>query len=106
VLNARVDVHARRAGPEVGRLAEAVRRGRRYAEAGADCLYPILVADEVDIRVLVADTGAPINVLLRSEAPPVSRLAALGVARATFGSGLMRVALRTATEHAVRARDT
>jgi 2-methylisocitrate lyase-like PEP mutase family enzyme len=106
VLNARVDVHARRAGPEEGRLAEAVRRGRRYREAGADCLYPILVADEAEIRVLVEDTGAPVNVMLRTGAPPVSRLAELGVARATFGSGLMRTALRAATEHAVHARDT
>jgi 2-methylisocitrate lyase-like PEP mutase family enzyme len=106
VLNARVDVHARRFGPEEGRLAEAVRRGRRYREAGADCVYPILVADEAEIRVLVEDTGAPVNVLLRPGAPPVSRLAELGVARATFGSGLMRTAMGAATEHAVAARDS
>jgi 2-methylisocitrate lyase-like PEP mutase family enzyme len=105
VLNARVDVHARSAGPEDGRLAEAVRRGRRYREAGADCLYPIVVADEAEIRVLVEDTGAPVNILLRSGAPPVSRLAELGVARATFGSGLMRTAVRAATEQAVLVRD-
>jgi len=106
VLNARVDVHVRRAGPEEGRLAEAVRRGRRYREAGADCLYPILVADEAEIRVLVDETGAPVNILLRSGAPPVSRLAELGVVRATFGSGLMRTAMRVATEQAVATRDS
>jgi len=105
VLNARVDVHVRQAGPEEGRLAEAVRRGRRYREAGADCLYPIVVADEAELRVLVEDTGAPINVLLRPGAPSVARLAELGVARATFGSGLMRTALRAAREQAEGARD-
>jgi len=105
VLNARIDVHARQAGPAEGRLAEAVRRGQRYREAGADCVYPILVADEAEIRVLVEDTGAPVNILLRSGAPPVSRLAELGVARATFGSGLMRTALRAATVQAVAVRD-
>lgn len=105
VLNARIDVHARQVGPEEGRLAEAVRRGRRYREAGADCLYPIVVAEEEDIRVLVEDSGAPVNVLLRSGAPPVSRLGRLGVARATFGSGLMRTAMRAAVEHAVGARE-
>jgi 2-methylisocitrate lyase-like PEP mutase family enzyme len=105
VLNARVDVHVRRVGPEDGRLAEAVRRGRRYREAGADCVYPIAVDDEDAIRVLVEDTGAPINVMLRPGAPPVSRLAELGVARASFGSGLMRTALEAATSRATAARD-
>jgi 2-methylisocitrate lyase-like PEP mutase family enzyme len=105
VLNARIDVHVREVGPEEGRLAEAVRRGRRYREAGADCLYPIVVSDEDDLRALVDGTRAPVNVLLRPGAPPVSRLAELGVARATFGSGLMRVALRAATAHAEAARD-
>jgi 2-methylisocitrate lyase-like PEP mutase family enzyme len=53
----------------------------------------------------VEDTGAPINILLRSGAPPVSRLAGLGVARATFGSGLMRTALRAARTLAEDARN-
>ncbi len=105
VLNARIDVHLRQVGPEEDRTAEAVRRGRRYREAGADCLYPIVVDDEGTIRTLVAETGSPINVLLRPSAPPVSRLAELGVARATFGSGLMRVGLRSATHEAEAARD-
>lgn len=105
VLNARIDVHLRQVGPEEERLPEAVRRGRRYREAGADCLYPIAVADEPTIRALVEGTGAPINVFLRSGAPPLSRLAELGVARATFGSGLMRTALRAAVATAEAARD-
>jgi 2-methylisocitrate lyase-like PEP mutase family enzyme len=105
VLNARVDVHVRQVGPEEERLGEAVRRGRRYREAGADCVYPIAVADESSIRALVEDTGAPINILLRSGVPPVSRLAELGVARATFGSGLMRAAVRAAVHQAEAARD-
>ena len=104
VLNARVDVHLRQVGAEE-RLAEAVRRGRRYREAGADCLYPIAVADEPTIRAFVEETGAPVNVLLRPGAPPVSRLAELGVARATFGSALMRTAVRTAVQQAQEARD-
>jgi 2-methylisocitrate lyase-like PEP mutase family enzyme len=105
VLNARVDVHVRQVGPEEERLGEAVRRGRRYREAGADCVYPIAAADESSIRALVEDTGAPINILLRSGVPPVSRLAELGVARATFGSGLMRAAVRAAVHQAEAARD-
>ena len=105
VLNARVDVHLRQVGAEEERLPEAVRRGRRYREAGADCLYPIAVVDEPTIRAFVEETGAPVNVLLRPGAPPVSRLAELGVARATFGSALMRTAVRTAVQQAQEARD-
>jgi 2-methylisocitrate lyase-like PEP mutase family enzyme len=105
VLNARIDVHVRQVGPEDERLAEAVRRGRRYREAGADCLYPIVLSDEAALRSLVDETGAAVNVLLRPGAPPVSRLAELGVARATFGSGLMRAALMAAARQAEAARD-
>jgi 2-methylisocitrate lyase-like PEP mutase family enzyme len=104
VLNARIDVHLRAVGPEEDRLAEAVRRGRRYREAGADCLYPIRVSDEGTIRALVEETGAPVNVLLHAGAPPVSRLAQLGVARATFGSGLLRTAHAAARSEAEAAR--
>jgi 2-methylisocitrate lyase-like PEP mutase family enzyme len=105
VLNARIDVHLRAVGPEELRLDEAVRRGRRYREAGADCLYPIGVADEPTIAAMVEGTEAPLNVYLRRGAPSVSRLAELGVARATFGSGLMRAAVAHARELAEAARD-
>jgi 2-methylisocitrate lyase-like PEP mutase family enzyme len=96
VLNARVDVHVRQLGAEEERLPEALRRARLYREAGADCLYPITVADEPTIRALVEESGLPVNILVRAGVPPVSRLAELGVARATFGSGLMRTAVRAA----------
>jgi 2-methylisocitrate lyase-like PEP mutase family enzyme len=62
------------------------------------------VADEATIGALVEQTAAPINVFLRSGGLPVSRLAELGVARATFGSGLMRSALRAARAQAEEAR--
>ncbi len=57
---------------------------RRLLEAGADCVYPIGVADEATIAAFV-ETGVPVNVLLRPGAPPVARLAELGVARISLG---------------------
>ncbi len=39
VLNARTDVYLARVGPETGRLAETIRRGRAYRDAGADCVF-------------------------------------------------------------------
>jgi 2-methylisocitrate lyase-like PEP mutase family enzyme len=89
-VNARVDVHIRAVGEEGGRLAEALRRGRAYLAAGATCVYPIGVADEPTIAALVDGVGGPVNVLARPGAPSLARLAELGVARVSFGAGLMR----------------
>ncbi|MBW8485920.1 isocitrate lyase/PEP mutase family protein [Actinomadura parmotrematis] len=87
VINARVDVYA--AGN--GDLAEAVERGRRYRDAGADCVYPILVTDEAAISALVEALGA-VNVLCLP-GMTVPGLAALGVARISFGPAFYRRAL-------------
>lgn len=84
VINARVDVHLHKDAS----YAETVRRARRYLEAGADCVYPIFLADEDEIRALVTEVGAPINILARPDAPDLARLAELGVARISFGSGI------------------
>lgn len=92
VLNARVDVFLRAAGPPEGRLAEAVRRARRYRVAGADCVYPIVLAEPAAIRALVAELDVPVNVLARPGTPALAELAALGVARISFGSGVYAAA--------------
>ena len=82
VLNARIDVHLRG-----GRTAEALERARAYRDAGADCVYPIGVADEPTIAAFV-ELGMPVNILLMPAAPPVERLAELGVARISLGHHL------------------
>ena len=99
VLNARVDVFVLGAGG----VPEAVARGNAYLEAGADCVYPIAAAARDDIEALVRGIRGPVNVLLTRRAPPVAELAALGVARATFGSGLATAALAEATRVAALA---
>jgi len=92
VVNARVDVHLRGVGGEESRLDEALRRARLYVDAGADCIFPIMVFDDGTIRALVAGVDAPVNALARVDSAAVSRLAALGVARISFGSGLATAA--------------
>ena len=94
VLNARVDTF--HGGPLTGaaRIEETLRRGRLYLEAGADCIYPILAHEERDITAIVDGLRrAPVNVMALPVAPPLTRLAALGVARVSFGSLLMKRAL-------------
>src|SRR4051794_7901635 len=49
VINARVDTFLPTSRiAEVDRVGEAVRRGQRYRDAGADCIYPIGVRRKVD----------------------------------------------------------
>jgi 2-methylisocitrate lyase-like PEP mutase family enzyme len=95
VLNARVDVFLRG-----GELDEAVRRGKLYAQAGADCVYPIGVRGRDAIRALVEEVGAPLNVLVVPGGLALAELAELGVARASFGSGLMHIAMDAAAQAA------
>jgi 2-methylisocitrate lyase-like PEP mutase family enzyme len=90
VINARVDTYL----PDVDidpdrRLAEALERGRSYRDAGADSVYPILVGDQADIAALVEGLGA-VNVMIYPGAPGPARLAELGVARVSWGSGIHR----------------
>jgi 2-methylisocitrate lyase-like PEP mutase family enzyme len=93
VLNARVDVHLRGGG-----LDDGLARARAYREAGADCVYPILCHDEAAIGAYVEAAGI-VNVHLHPQAPPLARLAALGVARASYGATLFRVALEAAASY-------
>jgi 2-methylisocitrate lyase-like PEP mutase family enzyme len=93
VLNARTDVYLRGVGPEEGRLAEAVRRGGAYREAGAACVFVPGVTDPEVIRALVARLACPVNVLAVAGSPTIAELARLGVARVSLGSGPMRAAM-------------
>ncbi|MFI0450177.1 isocitrate lyase/phosphoenolpyruvate mutase family protein [Actinomadura sp. 6N118] len=94
VINARADTFLPASGvPEEERVAEAVRRGRLYLEAGADCIYPIGVGDEQDIARLVADVPGPINGNTRPGSLDLAKLRELGVARVSYGPRLYREAL-------------
>jgi 2-methylisocitrate lyase-like PEP mutase family enzyme len=87
VLNARVDtfLHGE------GNVEEAVDRANSYLSAGADCVYPIF-CPPATIAELAGRIDGPVNVLLTPMTPPVEELAALGVARATWGAGLAGLA--------------
>ncbi|MCK2219862.1 isocitrate lyase/phosphoenolpyruvate mutase family protein [Actinomadura sp. ATCC 31491] len=88
VINARVDTYLH--GDRT--RADALARARRYLEAGADCVYPIVLGEEDEIGALVSElAGRPVNVLFRPGAPSLRRLAELGVARVSFGGGLHRL---------------
>jgi 2-methylisocitrate lyase-like PEP mutase family enzyme len=80
-------------GPPESRLAVAIDRGKAFLAAGADCVFVPGVRDRDTIAALVQGIAGPINVLAVKGTPPVSELAALGVARVSVGSGPMRATL-------------
>jgi 2-methylisocitrate lyase-like PEP mutase family enzyme len=87
VLNARIDI-LRQEGDRRELFDEAVRRARFYLEAGADCVFPIRLADEARIGEFVQRVEGAVNVV-GAGAPPLARLAQLGVRRISFAGFLM-----------------
>jgi 2-methylisocitrate lyase-like PEP mutase family enzyme len=90
VINARVDVfvapfEADEAGSQEGLVGEAVRRANAYLEAGVDCVYPILLWEADPLRRFVSEVRGPVNVVRLEQAPSIAELAALGVARVSWG---------------------
>ncbi|MBE2315718.1 isocitrate lyase/phosphoenolpyruvate mutase family protein [Solirubrobacter sp. CPCC 204708] len=91
VINARVDVFfapvLAGAGADVlaELVPEAVRRADAYSEAGADCVYPIGLWDTDALRRLLSQVSVPVNVVRLPQAPSPAELAALGVARISWG---------------------
>lgn len=94
VINARVDVHVRQDGEPATRDARSQERARLYLQAGADCVFPIMLVDEDTIADYVKSVPGPVNIMARAQGPSLERLAQLGVARISFGSALHALALQ------------
>lgn len=91
VINARTDSFLRQAGTPTEQLDGTLERGTRYLAAGADCVYPIGLGDVAVIRQVTDGFSGPINVGYgRRGEHPLAELAALGVARVSFGPSLQR----------------
>jgi len=92
VVNARIDTFIRGVGDERTQFDEAIRRASLYLAAGADCVYPIALADRESIEALVRTVPGPVNILARPGRLTVNELATLGVRRVSVGAGLHRLA--------------
>jgi 2-methylisocitrate lyase-like PEP mutase family enzyme len=99
VINARVDVFLgpllAGAGPGTQQelVLEAVRRSNAYLAAGVDCVYPIALWETDPLRRFITEVGGPVNVLRLPQAPSLAELAAMGVARVSWGPFLYREAM-------------
>ena len=89
VLNARLDMPI----ATTEEIDEAVTRARTYLDAGADCIFPISIRDAAVLEEFVARVAAPVNAFGVPGGPTVAELAALGVARVSFGPGPQGAAL-------------
>jgi len=90
VINARVDVFfhpflADESGPQEGFVTEAVGRADAYLDAGVDCVYPICLWELDPLRRFMSEVPALVNIAREPHAPSIPELAALGVARVSWG---------------------
>ena len=98
VINARTDSFYTSSGSLQEKLSVSIKRGNKYREAGADCIFVQPVWDKETISTLVKEINAPINILANPKVgvglpPSVSELQDLGVARLSLGSALMKATL-------------
>jgi len=98
VINARTDSYLTSSGSSKNQLSESIKRGNKYREAGADCIFIPPVWEKETISILVNEINAPINIISNPKdgvglPPSISELQDLGVARLSVGSGLMKSTL-------------
>jgi 2-methylisocitrate lyase-like PEP mutase family enzyme len=91
VINARIDVFLgpflAGAGPGMQDelVPEAVRRAKAHLDAGVDCVFPITLWEADALRRFTAEVSGLVNVVRLPQAPSLAELAALGVARVSWG---------------------
>jgi 2-methylisocitrate lyase-like PEP mutase family enzyme len=94
VINARTDVYwPRVSGTEGEKFDHAVRRAKAYLQAGADCIYPIILGDLKTLKRLHETIRAPINVLAPTCRATLRELEDAGIARLSLGPGLIWASL-------------
>jgi 2-methylisocitrate lyase-like PEP mutase family enzyme len=98
VVNARVDVFVRRVGTPEEQYQEGLRRARLYRDAGADCIYPIILGDEAMLAGFVQAVGT-VNINVRRGGPlSLQRAAELGVRRVSYAGSIFRDTMTAAAQ--------
>ncbi|MGZ4229961.1 MAG: isocitrate lyase/PEP mutase family protein [Solirubrobacteraceae bacterium] len=96
VINARVDVFFEPwlagggAGTQDELVSDAVGRANAYLEAGVDCVYPIVLWETHALESFMSEVRGAVNIVRLPNAPSIAELAALGVARVSWGPLLFR----------------
>ena len=99
VINARIDVFlsavasGAKGKSQAEMVSEALRRAHAYVEAGADCVFPIVLWERDALESFMSEAPGPVNVLQSPPAPSHAELSELGVARISYGGLLHRDAM-------------
>jgi 2-methylisocitrate lyase-like PEP mutase family enzyme len=95
-INARTDVFIKDSlFSKEEKLSEAIKRGKAYKEAGADCFYPIFLKDKDSIKTIIKEVSLPVNILMVSGIPDFATLKKLGLARISLGPGFLKTAINS-----------
>ncbi len=106
VINGRIDTHFGGVqGSDEELLQETIKRSRAYLDAGADCIYPLLLSDTDALDRLRDATGARVNVYATMKLAPMRELETMGIARLSIGPGLLRASYATMKKVAEGLRD-
>lgn len=106
VINARTDVFLRQIGDPEGRPAEALARGKAFAEAGASCFFVPGLLDLAQLAELSPACPLPVNAMAMPTGPSVKELAAAGVRRVSLGASIMLAAYAAARNAAAEVLTT
>lgn len=94
-INARCDHFLKEPAEKHGEFVDrAIERGRAYAQAGASGYFVPGLANPDLIRKVCSSVELPVNLMMFQGMPSAKELAALGVARLSYGPGPYRLAMR------------
>ena len=99
-VNARSDVYLQNLVPDDAKLPEIIRRGKLYAQAGADGFFAPAMHDVKELAEVVRAVDLPLNILAMKVVPPVADLKKAGVRRVSAGALIGRAAYGTAVRAA------
>jgi 2-methylisocitrate lyase-like PEP mutase family enzyme len=91
-INARADVYLANLVHDDQKLAEIIRRGKLYAEAGADGFFAPAVNELNAVSEVVRAIALPVNILMMKASPTNADLKTAGVRRISAGASISRAA--------------
>ena len=104
-INARTDVFLQTypAENDEAQLQQALERAQAYAKAGASGLFAPGLRNPDLIKKLCDDSPLPVNIMVLPDTPPTNAMAALGVARISYGASPYLQMIATLKEAAEKA---
>lgn len=105
-INARTDVYIKGNDfiTDEEKFEETLKRGKAYMDAGADCIYPIVMKQKKDIQNLISALQCPVNILALPGVSDLKSLNEIGVARVSLGPGFLKIALQAMKKLALKLK--